>query len=109
MKWRARRAGSKSAWYPKVPSISSCRPVRSLDLPVARHEDLAVEHPLTRGAQGGVIRRHAALHERVHGQARVPHGGGTGLVVDLVVRLDGEGLDLLELARLERVVVGIAE
>ena len=82
--------------------------VRALHLPVARHQDLLGQHPVRGPLQRRVIGGRS-LDQRVRRQRGVPHRRGAGLIVELVAVLDGERLDLLELAQDQRVVLGIAE
>ena len=83
--------------------------VRALDLPVARHRDLLVDHPLGRQLELWVIGGQPRVDERIHGDRGVPDGRDAGLVMQQRGGLDPERLDFLDLAPDQRVIFGIAE
>ena len=83
--------------------------VRPLDLPVAGDQDLPVQQPRGGAGKRGMVGGEVALDQGVDRQTRVPDRRRAGLIVDRVLGLHGEGLELLELAPDQRVVVGIAE
>ena len=83
--------------------------VRPLHLPVARHQHLAIDHPVTGALQLSMVGRQPALDQRVDREGGVPDRRRAGLIVELVAVLDHERLDLLELSHHERMIVRIAE
>ena len=48
--------------------------VRALDLPVARHRDLLVDHPLGRPLELRMIGGQSGVDQRIHGDRGVPDG-----------------------------------
>ena len=106
--WRCRRGRGRS----RCRTGTASRPgshARALDLPVARHRDLPVDQPVGARGRAGWPAGSPEASERVEGQRGVPDGRHAGCTWKRRGSSSAERLDLLDLARDQRVIVRIAQ